>query len=185
MKLSENDAQLFYKLWLPLLDYINNKHHISKVLKNISKSKNMDTNEIIKIADYLWENTDIIDEYLKEKSDIPEDHQQILRSWKYRIRGRFILERHLKKGSVIISEENEVYLVQGIVSTWEEMLCFDPPVMMEATIIPFRDVLISDGLVRAYPVVFGPNMKRSLKDTYMSAKKAGRIHSSIDYENDR
>ena len=81
----------------------------------------------------------------------------LFRSWKRQIRGKFVLERHLKKGSVFISMDDEqVYQVSGIVSSWKEMLYFTPvPVLLEAVLIPFRDVIISDGLVIPYKVEIG------------------------------
>ena len=61
MKLSEKDGQLFYKLWMPLLDYVNKKYKINKKMKNMSKAKVLEPREVKEIADVLWENVDIID----------------------------------------------------------------------------------------------------------------------------
>ena len=35
MTLDKNDAELFYELWLPLLDYVNKKYGVNTNLKNI------------------------------------------------------------------------------------------------------------------------------------------------------
>jgi len=51
--------------------------------------------------------------------------------------------------------------------------------MVEATFMPFRDVIISDGLVMPYNIMMGSGIKRMLKDKYMVAKKSGRVHQSI------
>ena len=51
--------------------------------------------------------------------------------------------------------------------------------MLEATFLPFRDVIISDGLVMPYNILVGGGMKRMFKDVYMGAKKSGRIHQSL------
>lgn len=38
-----------------------------------------------------------------------------------------MLERHLKKGSVFISTDTqEVYMVSGIITSWEEMFFYKP-----------------------------------------------------------
>ena len=91
------------------------------------------------------------------------------------------MERHLKKGTIFISVENEeVYQVSGITSSWEEMFYGAPmPLMLEATFMPFRDVIISDGLVMPYNILIGSGMKRMVKDVYMAAKKNGRIHRTL------
>lgn len=91
------------------------------------------------------------------------------------------MERHLKKGTIFISMEDEqVYQVSGIISSWEEMFYWAPmPLIVEATFLPFRDVIISDGLVMPYNIMIGSGMKRMFKDVYMAAKKSGQIHRSL------
>lgn len=60
------------------------------------------------------------------------------------------MERHLKKGPVFISEEEQkVYMVKGLFSTWEEMLG-KGPVLLDAVLLPFRDSIITDGLLPAH-----------------------------------
>ena len=75
MVLSEKDGQLFYELWLPLLDYANEKYKVNKKLKNMANSRMLDPAEVKKVADALWEHVDVIDQYLEEKSaGMTEDH---------------------------------------------------------------------------------------------------------------
>jgi len=54
-----------------------------------------------------------------------------------------------------------------------------PPILIDTTLIPFKDVIISDGLHMAYTVMIGGNIARSLKDTYMNAKKSGTLYTSL------
>ena len=116
MTLSPEDAQLFYHLWIPLLNFTNRKYHINPHLKTIARASQIEPPEAKEIADRIWENTAIIDAYLKKNPDLPKEHPDIIRGWKRRIYGRFIVERHLKKGSIFISVENEkIYQVSGII----------------------------------------------------------------------
>ena len=79
--------------------------------------KAVDLHAAKEIADRLWGNTELIDEYLAEEK-LPEEHKNIILGWKKRISGKFIVERHLKKGTIFIqAENNEVYLVSGIISS--------------------------------------------------------------------
>ena len=180
MVLSKEDAKLFYELFFPLLNYINNKFKINNEIQKLYYGKAVDLHAAKEIADRLWGNTELIDEYLAEKK-LPEKHKNIIWGWKKRISGKFIVERHLKKGTIFIqAENNEVYLVSGIISSWEEMLCGRPlPVIMEAVLIPFGNVIISDGLVSVSNIFFGKNLRSEFKDIYLSAKKNGDIHSSL------
>ena len=181
MTLSKEDGQLFYKLWLPLLDFVNKKYRVNSKLKSMATAESLNPAAVKEVANKLWSEVAVIDEYLKKNEDLPEEHKEIIRSWKRRIQGKFLMERHLKKGTIFISLENEeVYQVSGIISSWEEMFFGAPmPVLLEATFIPFRDVIISDGLVIPYNIFAGGGMKRMFKDVYMDAKKSGRIHRSL------
>ena len=77
-------------------------------------------------------------------------------------------------------ENEQVYQVLGIVSSWEEMFFYRrPPIMLEAALMPFRDAIISDGLVLPYNIMIGGNMARSFKDVYMAVKKSGRLYKSL------
>lgn len=182
MILSTEDGQLFYRLWLPLLDYVNKKYAINNRLRNMLDAKKLDFKEVEKIADKLWDDVSVVDEYIAtDAEDLKEEHKEIIGSWKRRIRGEYLLERHLKKGSIFIFTKDErVFQVKGIMSSWEEMLYnLTTPVLMKATIIPFKDVIISDGLVMPYNIKFGRDISTRLKDIYLTAKKSERIYKNI------
>lgn len=181
MILSEADAKLFFELWLVLLDHANKKYKVNPQLSKISPKVNLPIKQIMKVSDWLWEHPDVIDSYLLENSHLSTELQEIVRGWKRFVRGSFIVERHLRKGSVFISSQTlKVYLVKGITDPWDSLLRHDPlPIMLHATLIPFRDTIISDGLVRPYDVMFGGGMKQELKDIYINAKKNGEIIQSL------
>lgn len=135
MVLSEYDGQLFYQLWFPLSDFVNQRYGINKKLKNITNARYLNPTEVKEVADFLWSHT---------------------------------------------GETENVYQVQGIISSLEELFSDIPlPILMEATLIPFRDVIISDGLVAAYPIAIGRNMAKQFKDIYMDAKKNKEIIRSL------
>ena len=147
----------------------------------MANAKSLNPQEVKEIANVLWDDISLIDQYLiDQRTDISDEHKEIISSWKRRVQGRFVMERHLKKGTIFVSEDDRVYQVQGIISSWEEMFFYAPmPLLMEATFIPFRDVIISDGLVMPYNIVIRKNMAKQFKDVYMSAKKSGTLIKSL------
>ena len=182
MILSAEDSTLFYELWKPLLQYANNRAKMFPDV-NFKKDQGIYIQVGCDMAEWLWEHIEIIDDYLKEHPRMKEEHKAILSSWKRCIRSNWIVERHLKSGSVFLGKSPYAFLVQGIVSSFEEMIgMYGTPVMIEATLIPFRDKIITDGLVKAIPVQIGPNMKAAMKDEYMAAKKNGYLFSSLTEE---
>lgn len=180
MILERKDTDLFYSLWFLLLGFVNSRYPVSPGIGAIEFGKSIDMRDAKAIADYVWEHTEVIDEYLAE-ADLSEEHREIVAGWKRCRPGKYILERHLKKGSVFISaDDGTVYMVLGLYSTWEEMLCGRPlPVLLNAVLLPFRDKIITDGLVIPYNVDFGRGAAADFKDIYMDAKKSGRIRFSL------
>ena len=176
MRLENSDVELFYRLWFLLLDFVNRKYHVCPKTEIIDMEQGVDPQDAKVIADYLWSHTGVIEEYLAA-AELPEEHAQIVAGWKRCKPGRYILERHLKKGSVFISaEDGTVYMVKGLCSTWEEMIG-DAPVLLDAVLVPFRDSIISDGLVVPYQIYFGKGARADFKEVYMTAKKTRRSGS--------
>ena len=179
--LPEEDVKLFYRIFFGLLDYVNEKKKVND-LKNLADQKSLEPQAVKQIASAVWQDTSLIDDYLAGPgSSLPPAEQAILESWKRRVSGRFIVERNLKKGSVVISlEDNSVYLVRGIKTSLEEMFFYRPlPVMIEADLLPFKGVVITDGLVSSMNIFMGGGMKKQFKDFYNRAKKLGQIHTSL------
>ena len=178
MTLKSEDAALFYELFLPLLNYVNHHYYVTEDID--FTGKRVDAAKAMEVARFLWEQPSIIDDYINDNI-FPLDQMDILSNWKHCIPGRFIIERHLKKGSVFISTKDErVYLVNGIIASWEDMLFGVPtPIIVDAVLLPFKDCIITDGLVSVIPVRFGGNYTRSFKEIYMTAKRNGSIIKSI------
>ena len=121
MRLEKSDVELFYRLWFPLLDYVNRTYRVCPETEIIDEEQGVDPCDAKAIADYLWSHTAVLEEYLAA-AELPEEYAQIVAGWKRCKPGRYILERHLKKGSVFLSaEDGAVYMVKGLCSTWEEM----------------------------------------------------------------
>ena len=130
------------------------------------------------MANRIWEDVSIIDEYIELCSDeMSEEEIDIVVGWKNAVRGTFVVDRHLKKGSILVAADKKVYLVKGIYSSWREMLGDLPmPQMVDATLIPFQGEIICDGLIHPYGVCMGKNMADEAKNIYLNAKNRNEIY---------
>ncbi|MBO6164272.1 MAG: hypothetical protein J6N77_04395 [Lachnospiraceae bacterium] len=174
--LTEDNGHRFDTLWWPLLDFVYQKR-ISKRKKKVSVSS-MDKEISYNVAALLWDETSLIDEYIEEKGQgLLKEECEILRRWKKPVRGTFVLERNVKNGAILISsEDNKVYQVCGIKSSWQEMFRgYSMPILCEATLLPFEDVIISDGLVVFQNEILGENLPKEYNELYTWARKTGRI----------
>ena len=176
MTVSQEDVRLFFKLWLPLLQFASEAFdlHAGQLLKPSGNFNHAAANEV---AEAIWSDISVIDDYLSLRTGLTEAERDIILGWKRAIHGYFAVERHLRGGPIFISlEDNRVYLVKGLASTWQELFERCPmPVIMTATLLPFKGVIITDGLFSLTNVTVGPNYREGFKDTYMAAKQEGRI----------
>lgn len=178
MILTDEKAKLFYDLWIPLLDYVNKKHHLVKVLYGMTSPKGLPLMDVIKISEKLWENVSVIDEYLESVSEkMPAEHREIVAGWKKAVHGRFIVDRHLKRGTVLVfMEDNRVFVVCGIYSSLQEILeGFPIPQVVQTTLIPFENTIIYDGIVQPLGISLGKNMADEVKQIYKKAKETGNL----------
>jgi len=182
MVLTDEEAKQFYDLWISLLDFVNQKYKLIKELYGMTSPKGLPLQSVALISSKLWEDKDIIDEFvLSGFKKMDEEEAAIVSSWKKAIHGKFIVDRHLRKGSVLISvDNNEVYVVKGIYSSWREILENYPmPQIVEATLMPFRDVITHNGIVALSGVCLGRNMSEQSKQIYLTAKANGNLHYSL------
>ncbi len=180
MKLKREEAELFYSLWFSMIREVNNAYGVVPKIRRDPKSGGVFFPDVQVVADFVWEHTDVIDEYLEE-ADLPNEHEEIIAGWKRRKRGTYIIERNLAKGSVFVSaDDGSVYIVQGLLSSFEEMLAgWSFPVLAEATLLSFKGKIITDGLVYPQRIRFGRESIADFKDVYMDAKNKGKIIFSI------
>ena len=185
MILTTEDAKYFYNLWIPLLDFVNKENKILPELYGMSSPAGLPLQKIAIIAKHLWEDTSIIGKYLSSSPSLSEADKEQLKMWEtHALHDKFIVDRHLKDGSIFISLKNEnVYLITGIYSSIREMLEGLPmPQIVEATILPFQNVIIHDGIVMPYGISLGKNMSDQSKELYMKAKNNNSIIRKISTE---
>lgn len=181
MKLTPSDAQLFYRLWLPLLDYVNEVYRVNPAMIDMAHHTGLDLEAVRAIATRLWDNPEIIDQYLSHNTQLPAEHRSIVESWKRRVRGNFFLERHQSQGSIFIdSQTNMVYLVSGITSAWSESFPRETlPVFLGTTLIPFKNRIIYDSTAQRYPIPLGPEIAQRLLRAYQQAKDTGTLCKTL------
>ena len=119
MILTAEQALRFYQLWIPLLDYVNQKHRVDQSLYGMTSPEGLPIASIKRIRDKLWSNKQIIDSYVQRNPNHLSDADlAILMGWKNAIADSFIGLRHLKSGSIFIpiSTTDAAYIVSGIYS---------------------------------------------------------------------
>jgi hypothetical protein len=182
MTLLPEETERFFRNWLKLLAFVNDKHNLVKKFGHPEKPAKIKPETINKIKTKLWENAGIIDEYIDSVWDLPKDDIQLLKGWKSKqIGGDFIILRHLKKYSVFLNTDNSLlYGVIGISNPISEMIpSYMLPKPVETVLIPFGDKIIYDSLFNTYNIQFGSNIRDDYKDRYNEIKAKKGIISTL------
>ena len=169
MVLEEEERELFFKLWLELLVFVNNKYGLVKTFGSPKTPLGLNINDIEKIRNKLWKNHSVIDEYLKH-SNLNQDEYEVVNSWKKFLKGKFMVLKNYKKYTVIMDFDSEIlYGIHGITNPIIEMLPF-LPMMIETVIIPFKGKIIYDSVIKGNDIIIGRNMRRSFNERFMEIK---------------
>jgi hypothetical protein len=183
MKLSKQDADLFFKLMWSLQNFVNQRLGIISEATTIDEYQKLPSSKKLIVREALYEKIELIDAYLEENHQrLSGEEFSIIESWKNFQRGDYFIERLLKNHAIFI-RENEVYAVQALYESFDDVLPFiSLPYYAHAVLLPFKGRIIYDGLLQGYAISFGGGIRQTLKETYMTAKQSGRIIASFDPE---
>ena len=168
--LSKTDAKLFYKIYFALLEFTNNKYHVSGI-KKIYKKLGVDPSKLIGIVDKLWKEKDIIfPEFIKNNPyKFNKEELDIVKNMQKGKRGLVIINEYTSEYTKALTEDN-LYMIKGINCNIDEIIPYnDLPVNVITTILPFKDYLIYDGIFSKYNIEMGVGMKKII-DKELSKK---------------
>lgn len=181
MKLSIEEAQLFFKLILNLQFFVNSKIGVLEDIETLEDYKSTSFAEKFKVRNALFENINLIDEFIDENPpDFPMKELAYVASWKRFVKGEFYVERHLKTATIFIGENDEVYSVCGLTDSLEKIFPkYLIPQIVSAILLPFQNKIVADGFYTASQIHIGGNLKSELKFLYNQAKKRGKIIETL------
>ena len=182
----------FYRLYLGLLYWVNEKQKIVKDFAHSRHPKGVDVGKVFQIKDKMFDNPEWIDNYLCEHGiENTEEEQDIILSWrKYFIKERFYVMRHLKNYSVFMNEGNEntirLYGVVGLTQPFSELIDKSYlPAIVQTTILPFKDQIVFDGLFEGYNIRLGSGIRGELNRLYSLAKTRYGIIGCLPFDDSK
>lgn len=176
MKLPPKDAAHVLKLLCALDEY--GAHHFQLDPPQGGSASALAAR--LQVRSALREQPEVIERYLNDNPDhLDPSDLELIRSWKDRPRERYMVVKHLKSGSVLAAG-GQHYLVSGLMDSLAALLSRNPlPTMLEAVLLPYRDVITTDGIFNTFPIGFGADMRRSIQSDYTRARRRGEIISSF------
>jgi hypothetical protein len=100
MKLSPENAELFYRLMWQLQFSVNERLGIWPKTNTLGKYSTLPSEDKLKVREALFEHPELIDAFVAANpGGLSRDELAIVEGWKHFVAGNFFIERFLKKGA--------------------------------------------------------------------------------------
>jgi len=186
MKLSLEDAELFYKLMWPLQFYVNQQRQILRNVDSLEAYIACPQSDKMEVRNALYENIGLLDAFVGENpAHLSADELAIVQNWKRFVAGDFYIVRFLKKAAMFVDTNDppQVYAVLGLTDSLEDIFYGrKPPIWVQTVLLPFKGRIVYDGLLNVYNIYFGSGIRGNLKEIYMAAKQNRRIIETLEPE---
>jgi hypothetical protein len=168
MYLTPAQSKRFYDLFNRFTTYVNAKYEINDKL--FDKRSHRIDEELQKVTSYIWEHHEIIDEFVDTNPlNFKLQDLETIRSWRYAIKGRFLLMEHLPQYSVFIANEH-IFKVVGITQDIVEVVP-QVPSLIETTLLPFEDKIVYSVSIVNYQIKYGSGILEIFEEDYERARK--------------
>ncbi len=183
MRLSVDDAQLFFRLHRVLMLFVNQRLRVidDKVATPDAYAALSPTTRF-KVHKAFLKRLELIDAFATENPfGFNENDLEIVRSWKHLVAGNFYAFRQLQDHMVFLSLTKPVtaYGVVYLFDPFEDLIGTNLPRMVEITLLPFQGRIIYDGILEGYNITFGSGIRRSMNASYKEAKERYGIVTSL------
>jgi hypothetical protein len=182
MQLPPDQVERFYGIWIPLLHYVNEQRHLVKPFPPGRLEAVLPIEDIAKLREALWGDDALRERFIElNPFGFAQDDLSLLKSWRYRVAGKFFVMRYLKKYTAFLGGEGSghVYGVLGLASPIEAVIGPYVPIYVNAVLLPFENHIIYDSLLSSYAISFGAGMRRSLNDNYRDAQEREGIITNL------
>jgi hypothetical protein len=182
MGLSSEQVERFYRIWLPLLRFVNEQRQIIPDFPIGGEEEGLSPPDEMELRNTLWADETLLEHFLATNpADLPASDLAVVESWRYRKAGGFYILRALKAYTVFLSDRapQHAYGVQGLLRPIEEVTPLPLPIYTETVLLPFEGQIIYDGILHSYAVSLGPNIRRRLNEEYRNAQEREGIITSL------
>lgn len=183
MLLPPHELELFFRLHRALMFFVNQRLPvIPNKVGTPDEFAALSPEVRLKVRDALNTNLDLIESFTAENpAHLSDDELDIVRSWRHLVAGKFYVFRELKKYTVFLSTTSPViaYGVLALSQPFEDLIGPYLPVLSQTVLLPFKGVIVYDGLMSSYNISFGPGIRRNLNEDFEDAKARHGIVTSL------
>jgi len=180
-QLSAEECRFFYEIWYGLMSFVNERMGVIKAKIKPEYPNAVSDMRIHKVREVLWENPELIDEYINE-TQLPQEKIDILKLWRTKHKkGMFIIVEYRPEFAVAIGQneqgEDRAYGIKGISNSVANTLRRDLPAQIETVLLPFKGKIIYDSFISSIQIGLGEGAKSLFREIYDKALKHGIITS--------
>lgn len=175
-RLSEKDSNLFYKIYFALLEFTNNKYKIKPFLKIYNQMGN-DLYVMNDIIEKFWDNKEaiIIEFCFKNPFKFSKEELKTTSEMAKGFRDTFVIVKYDLEYTAFMNRE-KVYMVKGLKSNIDDIISYKQlPYIVTTSIMPFKNVLIYDGLLMSHRIDFGYNFEEIIENDFKRMPKCYRL----------
>jgi hypothetical protein len=185
MVLPPQETERFYRIWFPLLNYVNAERRLLPSFPAAPGEATVAPADAAVLRDALWEDDALRERFLADNpAELPPADLALVASWRHRLAGRFFIERYLKRHTIFLSESTPVraFGVLGLVAPVEEIVGPYLPIYVQAVLLPFEGRIVYDSLLAPYAIAFGPGIRGDLKEAYRDAQEREGVITTLEPE---
>jgi len=183
MLLTPQDVDLFFRLHRALMFCVNQRLQVlPDDVASPDAFSSLSPQVRLKVRDAFLKHTDLIQQFVDENPvHLTSDELDIVRSWQHLVHGKFYVFRELKKYTVFLSTTSPAiaYGVLALSQPFEDLIGPYLPVLTQTVLLPFKGVIVYDGLMSSYRISFGPGIRRNLNQDFKEAKTRHGIVTSL------
>lgn len=156
--LSKNAADLYYKLYFALLDFVNQKCQINPKLSKIYRQEQINAEELMEIDEYLWSHKELIDEFIESNpSNFSLEELDVTEGFKTAVMSdHFVIVGFEREYTQILSDDGKLYMVKGVRSDIDKIVRLDQlPIVIKTTLLMFRGNIIYNSFLTTMNIDLG------------------------------
>lgn len=183
MNLQPDECEQFYRIWWALLSYVNKEMKLFSDFPSQPENSSIKQQDAAVIRNALWASDRLLQDFIDSNpNNLSDADLELAATWKNRVAAKFFILRHLQKYSLFLNDSDKpiVYGVIGIISPIAEILPYEPPIMVDAVLLPFGNKIIFDSLLNSYPIRFGSGIRKNLNNQLRHAKELRGVITSLD-----
>jgi len=179
-QITPEERKFFYETWYKLLDYVNRKLKVVNYEFSLTYLDIRDESQLMKIRDEMWKNPHLISEFINVVDNLTASEIELLSAWeKHHVKGKFMLIKHTAIDSILMCLEDDslakMYAVKGLTNSIAGMVRRKLPIMLETTLLPFKDVIVYDSFMALNQIEFDSTTAKLAEQQYVEAEKEHRI----------